>query len=377
MASLTRVPGPSSPFEGRSGRVIAIVVLALGIAIAKPWNPPTTTVPSGSPGPSPSPRLAAPIVPDSAIRTYDGASFGPEPPAPAWEIWAGDRITRIRFVGPPDGFVSATAPPGEAPGIIVEGGPVIELGPADAITALGINRPSDVDLAAVRLWRFRDGHEPERVPLHERPPPWRSSTFRVFVLRDARLAADAVLGWQPGLYRLDLLIDPVDRVRSLLLVVRDGAEPEPDRPAAAVEPEIDPTILARMPEAVRLWTYGRSLSGWAERAPAGECGLSEIWRAVDIDDPCRPIWVGRPRALGVSLARGTEVRSIRLTELDPLPGPADVHERTGPLGRSGVAYVLSRRETFADGVYRLDVETTAGDLRWYLEVGTGSVPWHR
>ncbi|HET9455916.1 MAG TPA: hypothetical protein VFO78_01135 [Candidatus Limnocylindrales bacterium] len=377
MASLARVPGPPSPFEGRSGRVIAIVVLGIGLAIAKPWNPPSTTVPSGSAGPSASHRVAASTGPDSVIRTYDGASFGPEPPAPAWEIWAADRVTRVRFVGPPDGFVSSTAPPSEPAGTAVEGGPVIDLGPADAITALGINRPADVDLAAIRLWRFRDGHEPERIPLHERPPPWPSSTFRVFVLRDARLAANTVLGWQPGLYRLDLLIDPVDRIRSLLLIVRDGAEPRPDRPPSVVESEVDPEALARLPDAVRFWTYGRSLSGWAERAPAGECGVREIWRAVDIADRCRPIWVGNPRALGVSLARGTEVRSIRLVELDPLPGPVAVLQRIGPVGRPGLAYVLPDGETFADGIYRLDVETMTSDLHWYLEVGAGSVPWNR
>lgn len=377
MASVTRVPGPPSPFEGRSGRVIAVVVLGIGLAIAKPWNPPSTTVPSGSAGPSASPGVAASIVPDSVIRTYDGASFGPEPPVPAWEIWAADRITRVRFVGPSDGFVTPTAPPDDAAVTAVEGGPVIELGPADAITALGINRPADVDLAAIRLWRFRDGHEPERVPLHERPPPWPAPTFRVFVLRDARLAANTVLGWQPGLYRLDLLIDPVDRIRSLLLVVRDGSEPRLDGPASVAESEVDPQVLARLPDAVRFWTYGRSLNGWAERPPAGDCGVSEIWRATEIDDPCRPIWVGRPRALGVSLASGSEVRSISLVELDPLPGPVAVHERGGPVGRPGIAYVLAAGSAFADGIYRLDVETTTGDLRWYVEVGRGSVPWNR
>lgn len=378
MASLTRVPGPRSPFEGRSGRVIAIVVLGILVAIAKPWNPPSVATFSASPGPSASGAAAASIAPDVATRTYDAASFGPRPPDPAWEIWAADQITRVRFVGPADGFNSGTVPPSEPAGNVVHGGPVIELGSADEITALGINRPAEMDLAAVRLWRFRDGGQPQRVPLHELSPPWPSRTFRVFVLRDPRLAAGTVLGWRPGLYRLDLLIDPADRIRSLMLVVRDGAEPSYAEGPVEAEPEVDLVRLARLPDAVKFWTYARSLSGWVERTPAPlDCRINEIWRATDVDDPCHPTWVGRPQALGVNLGTGVAVRSIRVHEIDPLPGPVDIDERIGVIGQPGLAYAGAAGGTFADGIYRLEVETSESVVRWYVEVRDAAVPWRR
>lgn len=372
MATLSRVPGPSSPFEGRSGRLIAIVLVGIGLAIAKPWNPSSGEIARASALPSVSAGPAANIPAASATRVYDAASFGADPPAPAWEIWAADRVSRIRFVGPPDGFVPSTVPPTEPSGTTIVAGPVIELGTVDDITALGINRPADMDLAAVRLWRFRDGGEPERVPLHELAPPWPSSTFRVFALRDTRLAANTVLRWRPGLYRLDLLIDPVDRIRSLLLVVRDGAEPLPEKPVAVAEPDVDPARLRRLPDAATFWSYANSLTAWAERAPAGICRVSEIWRAADVDDACHPIWVGRPQALGVNLGGDEEVTSIELHEVDPLPGTVAVRQRIDMIGESGLAYVSPERGVFADGVYRLDVETSTAAFRWYVEVGAAS-----
>jgi hypothetical protein len=377
MASLSRVPGPTSPFEGRSGRLIAIVLVGIGLAIAKPWNPSTIPGPSASPLPSGSGRPAAALVPEAATRVYDAASFGPEPPSPAWEIWAADRVTRVRFVGPADGFVPSTTPPSEPSGQTIEAGPVIDLGTADEVTALGINRPADMQIAALRLWRFRDGGEPERVPLHELPPPWPSPTFRVFVLRDARLAANTVLRWRPGLYRLDFLIDPADRIRSLLLVVRDGAGPVAEMAPGGAGSEVDPARLRRLPDAVTFWTFTTSLTGWAERAPAGDCRVSEIWRAANYDDACHPLWIGRPRALGVNLGGGAEVRSIRLREIDPLPGPVAVRERTDVTGDPGLAYVSPEAGNLADGIYRLDVATATADLTWYVEVGAGSIAFAR
>lgn len=368
MAAVSRVPGPGSPFSGRSGRVIGLVALGIGLALAKPWDGPP---PRQAPPPAVRPVLTATAIPVAATIAYDPASFGVGPPAPAWELWTPDRPTSIRFVGPADGFVPPTVAPG-APGVV--GGPVIEIGSSDDATAIAINRPRDARLATVRLWRFRDGEEPERVALSELPPPWPSDSFRVFALRDPRLAAGTILRWRPGLYRLDLLIDPADSVRSLLLIVRDGIVPLP-APVADPEPsEVDLQVLGRLPDAATLWSYGTFLTGWADRL-AGDCRVTEIWRATDPDDPCRPVPVGQAGVLGVNIANGDAVTAIRLREVDPLPKPIEVEARLAVIGRPGLAFVSTERPVLADGIYRLDVETTAGQRRWYVEAGLRSIQW--
>ena len=35
---MIRVPGPSSPLEGRSAKVIAVIVIGVLVAIVKPWG---------------------------------------------------------------------------------------------------------------------------------------------------------------------------------------------------------------------------------------------------------------------------------------------------------------------------------------------------
>ena len=57
MTDTTRVNGPSSPFDGLSAKIIAVVVIGILVAIVKPWG-------SGEPAPhtaaSPPPATAAP-----------------------------------------------------------------------------------------------------------------------------------------------------------------------------------------------------------------------------------------------------------------------------------------------------------------------------
>lgn len=379
MAELSRVPAPRSPFEGRSGKVVALVVAGIAIAVAKPWNPPPAALPG--PGASVRPVAAAPSVPPAAVQRYDPAVFPARWPEPAWEIWPGSPSAQgpTPFAPPP----GSLAPPaagtsgssGAQEGTPRIGGPVVDLGSSDDLTAIGINHPADVDLAAVRLWRFRDGREPERIQLVEQPAPWRGGSMRVFVVRDARQPRGEVLRWRPGLYRLDLLVDPTDRIRSLVLNVERGTVPLPPEPDEVEQDGIDLALLRRLPEAATFWSYGTYLSGWAHREPAGSCRVAELWRAQKLGDACHPIPVGRPLAVGVNLPRGTTVRDLRLREIDPLPGMESVVERTGVENRPGLAYVGRESGVFADGIYELSVDTPAGDLRWYVEVSAHGIAW--
>lgn len=379
MAELSRVPAPRSPFEGRSGKVVAIVVAAVALAIAKPWNPPSSTL--TLPGPSIVPRVAAPSVPPSVSLRYEPAVFGSRPPEPAWEIWPGSATAAgpSRFAPPPGSIAppdpNASGSSGAQEGTPRIGGPVIDLGSSDDLTAIGINHPDDVDLVAVRLWRFRDGQEPERIQLAEQVTPWRGGSMRVFVVRDARQPRGQVLRWRPGLYRLDLLVDPADRIRSLVLNVEPGQIALPPEPGDAEHDGVDLALLRRLPDAATFWSYGTYLSGWAEREPAGTCRVAELWRAGALGHACSPILVGRPLALGVNLPSGTTVSDLRLREIDPLPGHVQVVERTDVANRPGLAYVGREDGVFGDGIYEFAVQTPSRELRWYVEVSAHGIAW--
>jgi hypothetical protein len=357
MVELSRVPGPRSPFDGRWGTLVGLVLVGFAIAIVKPWNMSSADPAQPIPFTTSPPAVAA--EPTSPTVRYDPAGFGEEPPAPAWEIWAADGVTRIGFDVPPDEF----SPP--------DGGPAIELGSSGRLGAFAVNTPRDVELAAVRLWRFTVGGEPERIELRELARPWPARHFRAFAPRGPS-APGVVPAWRPGIYRLDLLIDPLDRVRSLILIVT----PEPGEPFEAdVEPApsqpLNVTLLRRLPDKATLWAFGSVLTGWSRDDGPETCGVAEIWRAAkDVDAPCHPIPLGRPVALGVNLPGRDSVASIRLSELDPLPGPVASIERTTVDGRAGVALVEVSSPGLTDGIYRLDVVTAAGRaLRWYVEVG--------
>jgi hypothetical protein len=365
MAPLSQVRPPTSPGDGRLGRLVGLVAIGLLVAMLKPWgdgrpaeNRPFTT---------PAPAVAAPRI---VLRSYRPDEFGPVPPGPAWELWAAGHVTGIRFVGPADGFV-APRPSAGGPGArAVIGGPVIELGSSEDLAAIAINRPSDVRLAAVRMWRFSDGGSPVRIELVELDAPWPAAHFRVFGRRGASVPPGALPGWEPGLYRLDLLIDPVDRIRTLLLVVRPGIDQLVDPTAAPGVPEPDLRLLQRLPDAATIWSYGTLLTGWSRPVAPNDCRVAELWRAVDVDDPCHPIPVGRSTTVGVNLPARRIVTSIAIRQVDPLPGPIDGHVSTWVDGRAGLAMIHVPPPGLPDGIYRLDVGTSDGTtLHWYLEAG--------
>jgi hypothetical protein len=345
---------------------VGIVAVGLLVALLKPWGDgrPTETRPFTTPPP--------PAAPASTLflRPYVPELFGATPPDPAWELWAAGGVTGIRFVGPPDGFVAPPPSTGGPAATAIIGGPVIELGSSEDLAAIGINRPAGVDLGAVRLWRFSDGGSPVRIDLAELESPWPVDHFSVFGRRSGNAPPGAVPGWEPGLYRLDLLIDPVDRIRTLLLVVRPGIDQLLDPPVARGVPEPDLRLLKRLPDAATIWSYGTLLTGWSRPVAPADCRVAEIWRARDIDDPCHPISVGRSTIVGVNLPRGRMVTSIAIRQVDPLPGPIEGKVSTSVDGRAGLALIHVPPPGLPDGIYRLDVATSDGaTLHWYLEAG--------
>ena len=383
MTQLSRVPAPRSPLD-RWWRPLA-VVLAVGLVtlLVKPWAPPAEPSLTVTAGPSPS-RVASVAV---AGPLFDPASLGPAAPEPAWELWTSERVTRIPFDAPADGLPpEATVEPASA---MIIGGPVIDLGTAEALTAIALNRPLGTELGAVRMWRLIGGRHPERVELAELQDPWGADNVRVFAVQGGDRAAGTVGRWQPGLYRLDLLVEPVGRIRMLLLSAgsADGSTRGGlDATDAVRAPALATQLLRRLPLAAELWAFGRLLSGWSRPSGDPRCRVAEIWRARDVDDACYPTPVGRPSAIGVNLGTHRPVESLEVRQIDPLPGPVEASVTLEVEDRPGLAMATLDAGRFPDGIYRLDA-TTASDGRvgWYIEVGpdplerlaAGVTPAHR
>ena len=371
MAGLTRVPAPGSPFHGRSaafGGLLVVVIVALAI---EPWG--STRSPAG---PTPSPYQARtsanPAIPADrtvglplALRPYRPETFGPAPSGTEWSI----RTSTARVTSLP---VMGLADPAD-----IASGPVVDLGPASDLDVIVISGPAGAALDPIRLWRFDERGRPERQDLARLAAPWPDIAAWAIGLRAPGAPADRVAAWQPGLYRLDVLVAPAERIRMVMLSVRgdgDGrggsvARRAGDTDGAAVD-AFGASILRRLPQAANLWTVGEILTGWARPPAAGDCRVAQIWRAQGPEAGCWPVPIGPTSALGVNLPAGQRVAAIELAQVDPLPGPVALQSQIGVGGRPGVAALETPAGGLTDGIYRMTVAIVGGvDAHWYVEVG--------
>jgi hypothetical protein len=372
MAGLTRVPAPRSPFDGRSavfGGLLVVVIVALAI---EPWGSTRTQA-----GPTPSPYRAPSAVPalpaghtaalPLAIRPYHPEAFGSAPSSTEWAIRTSTaRITPVPAMGLADPTDIAS-------------GPVVDLGPASDLDVIVISGPPGAAVDTIRLWRFDERGRPERQDLARLAAPWADVAAWAVGLRAAGAPAGRVAAWQPGLYRLDLLIEPAGRIRMVMLSVRgDGDDTERGgdvarRPGDRDLVDLDAvgaSILGRLPQAANLWTVGEILTGWARPPAAGDCRVAQIWRARGPEAGCWPVPIGPTSALGVNLPAGQRVATIELAQVDPLPGPVALESRIGVGGRPGLAALDTPAGGLADGIYRMTVAVVGGvDEHWYVEVG--------
>jgi hypothetical protein len=363
MAGLTRVPAPGSPFEGRAaafGGLLVVVILALAV---EPWG--STRTPSR---PTPSPYQArTTAVPtttgeETVLRTYRPEAFGPEPRGTDWSIHTADLIAPVPSVGLADQADIAS-------------GPVVDLGAASDLDVIVISGPPDGALDTIRLWRLNGRGSPERQDLARLSSPWSDSPAWTVGLRAPGAPAGRVAAWQPGLYRMDLLVEPAGRIRMVMLSVRSdgGAGSVAVRPGDTDRVTADTfgaSELRRLPAAATLWTVGEILTGWARPPAAGDCPVAQLWRARGPEAGCWPVPIGPTSALGVNLPTGQRVAAIELAQVDPLPGPIALETQIGVGGRPGVAALETPAGGLADGIYRMTVSVAGGaDEHWYVEAG--------
>lgn len=366
MAGLTRVPAPRSPFDGRSalfGGLLVVVIFALAI---EPWG--STRAPAD---PTPSPyqaraaaRPAPHVGPRLALHSYRPESFGPAPRGTDWTIRTSTaRVTSLPSVGVTDPTDIAS-------------GPVVDIGPADDLDVIVISGPPGAALGTIRLWRFDEVGRPARQDLARLAPPWAGAPAWAVGLRAPGAAPGQVAAWQPGLYRLDLLVEPAGTIRMVMLsarAIRDGGGGVARRAGDTDRVPVDAfgaSILTRLPQAATLWTVGAILTGWARPPAAGDCRVAQMWRARGPEADCWPVPIGPTSALGVNLPDGQQVSTIELAQVDPLPGPVALQGLVGVGGRPGVAALETPAGGLADGIYRMTVAVVdGGDEHWYVEVG--------
>ena len=372
MAGLTRVPAPGSPFDGRSavfGGLLVVVIVALAI---EPWGS-TRTASGPTPSPYQARTSAIPAVPlgrpaaqPLAIRPYRPEAFGAAPSGADWAIRTSTaRVTPVPAMG--------LADTGD-----IASGPVVDLGPASDLDVIVISGPPGVALDTIRLWRFDDRGRPERQDLARLAAPWANVAAWAIGLRAPGAVAGRVAAWQPGLYRLDLLIEPAGRIRMVMLSVRGDGDGDRSSGVAGRAGDTDPppidafgaSILGRLPQAANLWTVGEILTGWARPPAAGDCRVAQIWRARGPEAGCWPVPIGPTSALGVNLPAGQQVATIELAQVDPLPGPVELESLIGVGGRPGVAALETPAGGLDDGIYRMTVAVVGGVVEhWYVEVG--------
>lgn len=227
---------PPSRFDGHLGALAIVVVVALTVAVVKPWGSNSGALvpvpePTPSPLPSPSPTLSAELGFNGLL--YDPSIFGNREPEATWGIWPAGYLTTFGFVvqvagvaSPSPGHSSAPGGPSTAStaapsGSSGDNGPVwpsrFVVPEGDHLFLIGINMPRGFVVATAQLGRYpAQGEQAQRelvaVAIRQFTPPWPHFT----VIGIPTAAGDGRLDvWPAGRYRLDLTFEPGTIYRSI------------------------------------------------------------------------------------------------------------------------------------------------------------------
>ncbi|TFG68356.1 MAG: hypothetical protein E4H24_03825 [Thermomicrobiales bacterium] len=372
-----------------------VVVFALVLAIAKPWNGQGTSSPlaqtsakpsptasvgsaSGTPPanaavdpvrPPPSPDPIAAYLPDwpalaglvtvhdawgvRAIRT-DRLNVAPNEPSPRYaERWA---PTETNAAGTEFAFVE----PGRR-----------------TIAVLGITAPRAAEAQDARIWRVHRHDRLEWVDTVQIGPGATDASF-LFVRSGADGPPDT--GWEPGTYRIDVLTARGIRHIEARIPTRSGDVPPPDDwavseaglvPASAIDPfaigsglfaTVDGSAVSLEATESRVLSPG---SAWHDTALAGGKIVATAY-------------LPRATGLGVTLARGEDITGSEIRRLAPdgsFEAPAPIPGMSDRQG--GLLYVLfpAAEGAWLPGTYAITVDWTdqtgAHEGTWHVELRPG------
>jgi hypothetical protein len=377
---------------GESRRIQAGVAVSVGLLVLlviRPWGhetpvayaPISTAVPSQA---AATPRPVETARADGA-RAYEPALFGRFMVSPRWELWPTAYVYQFGLSGPlaMDGAGSgpgASVEPPPAPAEPPPGaGRLVDIGAADLLMVLGLNTPAGTHVLTARLWRFPNGGRPVQLALHEYPPPWPIDTFHVYgqPVADDR-EGNLVARWDPGIYRLDLLVEPGSEIHRIGLLVRPptadaGASPEPRQPSFPPRASVDTSGLGLpVAGAVTLGSPIRLVT-LANLEPQRRCDLAELWLAADgSGGPCSPLFITDVDIAAVDLGPDRPVVSLAIREVDPVEATVRVIDRSTP-GSTGAVITTADGQPLGDGIYRLVASLADGsEVGWYIRVLTTS-----
>jgi hypothetical protein len=239
VTELRKVTGPSSRTDRNIWRLVAIVVVAILIAVIKPWGDgeraPTTGVARSEPSPSPSTEITV-----RGNGLSDFLTFGTREPPPGWELWPAGNLASFYFamridIDPkqaegsarpstspspsPSTSSSSDGPSGLAP--VPADWPTIRIPAGSTLDLVGINHPLGY---TIDLVSFEALDADQRQPIHAvlATSPW-PDHFTIFGV--ATGATDVLGPWPTGHYRLSVRVGPDASERDLEIVVEQSTRP--------------------------------------------------------------------------------------------------------------------------------------------------------
>lgn len=364
---------------------LAVVVIALVVAVVKPWGDVAPRTGSG-----PGPATSEPPTTETSVDPDNSPPFA-EPPPPAWadvvpvvsrrDEWG---IRAIVF-GPAAGESGVSRQYAErwiAAGAGERGAMVLDVRDARVI-ALGVTFPPAETPLDVRIWQHHADRDLEWIdarPLNEVP-----ARGAYLFLRDG-IAGTTMLPWEPGRYRVDVLVGDEIRRFDVEILGQSGAPPEPEAWPEAFPRGTDfhGSGLEGLPVGPFVWADGAALSLASAAGPVlDEAGawLDVDWQAADQRTRSFVARTSQRGAswLGVVLPAPSTIQTAFLNRLAPLEGSPDIGATvtTSGDGLSFVAFSRLGGVAWRPGVYALRVEFVdddgANDLTWHIELRPGPV----
>jgi hypothetical protein len=368
---------------------LIVVVAAVLAAVVKPWGGADPGVATGSgataggsptaepPDPTPDPGMpTVGLLPPTWLNVGQVAAR-----RDAWGI-------RAIVLGPVPG-ASPGAPPAyserwDAVAVDARAAPaIVDARDADVI-ALGITFPPTEAPLAVRIWLDHGNRDLEWIdarPVDEVP-----ARGAYLLLRSSAMASPP-RAWEPGRYRVDVLVGGAIRRIGVEILDRSGALPAPRPWADAVPegPDLPGTGPASLPVGLFAWVAATAVPLSSEAGPALE--ETEAWLDLDrraADAPPRS-FVARahqPSAtwLGVVLPPASVVLSAVVGQIAPFEVSADVGGATMTTSGERLSFVAFARPggaAWRPGVYSLRVDWVDGDgahdQTWHVELRPGRV----
>ena len=241
MRGTSPVRRPQFFLEGRGNKILGLLVVALLVALVKPWGLAVNAPEPSSAALASAPPSSAPIPPstpdpeDLISRVYDPLIFGDKELRPTWGLWPAGYLVSFGFAmraeptNPPKATPIPSGVRPESPTPIWPA--AIDIPTGNHMLLIGINTPLGYSLDEVGLVRIAPDGSSTNVPVQRLPSPW-PSHFTVVAL-DTGAAGTRLDFWPPGDYRLGLVINPGSIDRSIEVRVETPSASPEATPSAA------------------------------------------------------------------------------------------------------------------------------------------------